>query len=411
MIVACERCQTRFQLDDARVPANGIRVRCSRCKHAFVVRRPGGSEDDTIHGIALSAAEDAQATPQVTSDLDVTRAAAAPSVAAAPAPGDDEDWTFNEPMPDPRGESGRSDARRASLDAASRGVAPAPRSASLGEPDERSLEAIGSPESWDFGVPEPVTSASGDAGANPDPGAPAAEPAGGDASAAPRTAAVASSATAETRAPRAEVAPRQRAVLRIGRLPLTGAGDALRWGASALLLAMLAAVSLFPRTPPRPALVAPATRLGGVVVDGARGHLVDNAVAGPLLVVSATLRNDGDRPASAGAAVVVTLTGVEGIEASAARRLAGVAPVERRLRESLPAAIQDEIAGSATELGARMLAPGESLAIAAVFPALPRALGGIAIEGGDQAPAARAPEGAAASPEGAGAATSAASLP
>ena len=45
MIVTCERCATQFQLDDRRVPKEGVRVRCSRCKHAFEVHppRPAGA--------------------------------------------------------------------------------------------------------------------------------------------------------------------------------------------------------------------------------------------------------------------------------------------------------------------------------------------------------------------------------
>jgi predicted Zn finger-like uncharacterized protein len=41
VIVTCERCATQFQLDDSRVPKEGVRVRCSRCKHAFEVHLPG----------------------------------------------------------------------------------------------------------------------------------------------------------------------------------------------------------------------------------------------------------------------------------------------------------------------------------------------------------------------------------
>jgi predicted Zn finger-like uncharacterized protein len=41
VIVTCERCATQFQLDDARVPQRGVRVRCSRCKNSFRVM-PGG---------------------------------------------------------------------------------------------------------------------------------------------------------------------------------------------------------------------------------------------------------------------------------------------------------------------------------------------------------------------------------
>ncbi|MBW2233204.1 MAG: zinc-ribbon domain-containing protein, partial [Deltaproteobacteria bacterium] len=40
MIVTCTNCDTSFQLDDARVPNQGIRVRCSRCKEAFFLQHP-----------------------------------------------------------------------------------------------------------------------------------------------------------------------------------------------------------------------------------------------------------------------------------------------------------------------------------------------------------------------------------
>ena len=38
MVIACSKCQTRFHVEDARVPEAGVRVRCSKCKHAFFVR-------------------------------------------------------------------------------------------------------------------------------------------------------------------------------------------------------------------------------------------------------------------------------------------------------------------------------------------------------------------------------------
>ena len=37
MIVTCEACDTRFQLDDERIPSEGVRVRCSCCRHGFFV--------------------------------------------------------------------------------------------------------------------------------------------------------------------------------------------------------------------------------------------------------------------------------------------------------------------------------------------------------------------------------------
>lgn len=85
MIVTCERCATQFELDDTRVPEGGVRVRCSRCKHAFEIRRPEPAPE-----------RPAPATP-----------------AAAQAPEEEEsDWQFNE---DPPGRAAQ--AGEASLDA------------------------------------------------------------------------------------------------------------------------------------------------------------------------------------------------------------------------------------------------------------------------------------------------------
>lgn len=55
MIVTCERCATQFQLDDARIPPGGVRVRCSRCRHAFEIELPSldASLGDALPGETL----------------------------------------------------------------------------------------------------------------------------------------------------------------------------------------------------------------------------------------------------------------------------------------------------------------------------------------------------------------------
>ena len=40
MIVVCKNCDTRFNLQDDRIPAGGAKVRCSCCSHAFHVGPP-----------------------------------------------------------------------------------------------------------------------------------------------------------------------------------------------------------------------------------------------------------------------------------------------------------------------------------------------------------------------------------
>jgi len=39
MIIQCEQCQTRFRLDDSKVTDKGVKVRCAKCKHVFVVKK------------------------------------------------------------------------------------------------------------------------------------------------------------------------------------------------------------------------------------------------------------------------------------------------------------------------------------------------------------------------------------
>jgi len=51
MIIQCDKCKTRFKLDDSRVTDAGIRVRCSRCSHTFVVRREAPEEESDFESI------------------------------------------------------------------------------------------------------------------------------------------------------------------------------------------------------------------------------------------------------------------------------------------------------------------------------------------------------------------------
>jgi predicted Zn finger-like uncharacterized protein len=95
VIVTCERCSTQFRLDDSRIPRQGARVRCSRCKHAFRVEVPVSDEDERIQRAAEQALE--SKTPPATQDL-VT---------------DEEDWEFNDARP-----SGQSDAADAEIGSA-----------------------------------------------------------------------------------------------------------------------------------------------------------------------------------------------------------------------------------------------------------------------------------------------------
>lgn len=93
VIITCERCATQFQLDDSRVPVDGVRVRCSRCKHAFQVMRPGLSEAERIHQVARRALEPSPGTPDPTQDLD------GPARGPEGLEEEESDWEFNDDRP------------------------------------------------------------------------------------------------------------------------------------------------------------------------------------------------------------------------------------------------------------------------------------------------------------------------
>ena len=48
MIITCASCLTKFNLDDSRIQAKGIKVRCSRCKHLFYVVPPPETKKEMI---------------------------------------------------------------------------------------------------------------------------------------------------------------------------------------------------------------------------------------------------------------------------------------------------------------------------------------------------------------------------
>ena len=99
MIVTCQNCDTSFQLDESRVPAQGIRVRCSRCKEAFFLAKPSATPEQAIHGVAAEAARSSGSrAPTVTQDLGASSAVPAASAKsnARPAVEEEEhDWEFN----------------------------------------------------------------------------------------------------------------------------------------------------------------------------------------------------------------------------------------------------------------------------------------------------------------------------
>lgn len=79
MIIQCEKCQARFRLDDSRVTDRGVKVRCTRCKHVFRVRKEGVEAAPFEPGAALAgftAVTPASDTPSPAAPLEERQTAA-----------------------------------------------------------------------------------------------------------------------------------------------------------------------------------------------------------------------------------------------------------------------------------------------------------------------------------------------
>ena len=302
MIVTCERCDTRFQLDDLRVPETGARVRCSRCKHAFLLLPEGASAGDAIDAVArAAAAAEAPTPPSVTEDL------------AEPAPVADDEWQFADAQPPAAARPARSEPEAD------------PWAGLLDEekpPEARELDTLGSPESWRFVSEE----------------APPLQP--------PRPAVKRAGAVrAPAAAAEVVIEPAQ---------PRSRAFDAAGWAATALLLLAIATgVDWTGAPPPLPATVA---LDGGLVVEGLSVRRLENRVLGPVVVVGGALVNPGAEPAHAAGQLSVRLVGSRG----EARATAASPHSEQALREAAPGG------GAAAPLRLSGLAPGARVAFEAL---------------------------------------------
>jgi predicted Zn finger-like uncharacterized protein len=377
MIVACERCRTRFQLDDARVPEGGVRVRCSRCKHAFFVLKPGASKDEVIRATASQTAQQPMFAPGPTHDLSVPAPqdgglssathqfggriepprSARSSEGGGPAGGarageDESDWQFNDERPAPGRPEDRSAAapgRAVERTRGGRGEAPV------------SLEELGNPESWDF-------FAAHEARQEAEPELSAGEAGGASGSSSAETSAPGASARKLRQAsarPISEARGAELAAPPLSRIVRLAGG-----GLSAALLLALAALSLAPSPAPRSELPS-SQQVGPLTLEELRGRLLENAVVGRLFVVSGRLRNPGAEPVSLGATLRVSLLGDHGEELVPASGIAGLAPSDALVREESPERLRERLAASAKSLAWTPLAPGESVAVTAIVENVP----------------------------------------
>ena len=61
MVVTCTRCATQFQFDESRLPPDGAKVRCSRCREAFFLTPPTPESEPAVQTSEGSPVSDAMA--------------------------------------------------------------------------------------------------------------------------------------------------------------------------------------------------------------------------------------------------------------------------------------------------------------------------------------------------------------
>ncbi|NNL85978.1 MAG: hypothetical protein HKP27_10015 [Myxococcales bacterium] len=358
MIIACERCETRFQLDDERIPERGARVRCSKCKHTFFAQR-AQTPDDAIHALAAEAAATGEvSTPEVTEDLNAeTRPDFGrdfnPEAAAPSGESEEQDWQFNL---DPEEEEPAFDRADATATAPS------------------FLDDLGSPESWDL-VGESAELAQTDAVES----AASLEDALGDweEDASPREVEEAEEQVGHARGPLlssegVRVPGRGRPVAVAGAMASWFAVTAIALFAFWQALPIAGGLDLLGGF--RTAAVAPPQfRFGDLAIDRVSAARSENLWSGPTLIVAAELRNDAGGGASLDGVLRAEVVDALGtVVASAAMSRTDSSD----LRQVSPVAYGNHVERGALDLGRRVLRPSEKVAVRAMFHAgLPDAVG------------------------------------
>jgi predicted Zn finger-like uncharacterized protein len=368
VIVDCESCHTRFRLDESRIPATGAKVRCSRCKAAFVVQRPSATRDEVIEEVVAEASNPGTPhAPAPAEDLFEMTGSGVLSVGETEASVDpgasgEEKWEFDEaPSAAPRAGGTKSRSEPAAAPAS-------------GDADD--LDALGSPEGWDLlgGAREIAAEARFE---EPAPNRPVvqtppravapnpSEPA--------RTLGVDSSlAAAVAEAPRADEAAGP-AWLQTARSVAQYCIDSGVWVASVALCSLGLVLAISP-PPDSPRAVIPASLLTASLRDqkfDVTRHSIESGVGGVLTVVR------GQLPPAARTREPLRLRATwldaQGEPIAGASAIAGPPLAQRELRELSLERLRAEQEARALELTA-------GGAFEAIFGALPDSARGIALQ-------------------------------
>ena len=350
MVVVCESCTTRFNVDEARIPPKGTLVRCSRCKATFIVRQPSASFEETVESVVAEITESGgQPLPEAAEDLfdrpgdDLG--------ATRPRASNDDAWEFDEA---PAEKPPTPTLERIAPDPAPRAPAPAAPS-----------EEIGSPADWDL-LGDTVASSAREASFVE----PAPEPVAADLGALP-TLSLRAPAPAARAAEPAYVVPARRGS-ELGSSVVGAARTVVRttaWVALAALVSF-AVAHIVPRGP-APVASSAVSQVIGLPDGEARGvevRFVENAFAGTLFVVQGELARTSETPSLGLRVHWVDERGAHLGAGEWARPL----PSARELRERAPEALGSDSAAEARP------APREG-AFAAIFEDVPAEATGVAL--------------------------------
>jgi predicted Zn finger-like uncharacterized protein len=391
VVVVCEKCETRFHLDDSRVPAQGARVRCSRCQHEFSIAPPGSAKPDPLDEVVA----------------EVTGASGAPVALDAEdrSPGDFEEvWEFNDDSPtEVQAQAKSEDSGIDAFDVTAPDLGGKPPEPEIGwggagsldetdpeiplfeEPPSDPVESIrardaelglpsaddlGRPEDWDFvGTGEIERPSDLIAEDEAREGAPArAEESASDSPAPVEADSAATRPLAAEESDRASLAGRLAGLASIGG-----------WVAVALAFSMVISALL---GEPGEGSGARAgwneMQVSGVDLTASEveSRWVENALAGNLLVVSGKLENRGPEAVTPGRAILVQLVSASGLPIDEAISPAGRTLTATRLREWDPDRLRRELDDSAAEMARRSFRPGAHARFEAVFESIPASAAG-----------------------------------
>ena len=404
MIVTCTECDTQFRLDDSKVAGTGLNVRCSICKHAFFVPAPGAEVEevatdpaaafDRVAGAAAEAAfsDVPSPTPEVTRDLAAPDSDASiddeDEIATTIAPSrggefeGESDWEFSHDR-DLETSAGEEEEPATVVAAAAEravddllGPGPPPQVA----PEVEEDAGLGDPGDWDFFGNE-----GGDLGADrapaADPIAPATGAATVDVNVSPESGDVLpqgvdrgvfpdeSSADLSTPAESRVAFPEDNGVRPVP-FALRRAGNAIGWVSVFVLFTFGIHSGL------KIQRVAPThletQSIAGTNVETVEGRWIENILAGPLYVVSGTLRNAADVAPASRSVLALRLYDVSGRPLDSESAMLGPALTERQIRESGPDELIARLELGAARWSHEPLASGATRRFHAILREVPR---------------------------------------